>query len=199
MLPPRNFAANVSRANCCNAHDEQLTRLQLDTRLNALLKFPKNPPDANRYRVTSVEGVLRKEGKEKEREQSSKRVSQPLYVNLFPIYRGLVVCSSAPSLSLSLSLTISLGFCRCLSHTPSPKSVSLLTQGFFFFVCVFLLRRTKERFRPSGCLPLPSSPSSSSSLKPDSQTSKRAQREPLPYSLDSVAFSVDKKGNRNRR
>lgn len=162
---------------------EQLTRLQLDTRLNALLKFPKNPPDANRYRVTSVEGVLRKEGKEKEREQSTKRVSQPLYVNLFPIYRGLVVCSSAPSLSLSLSLTISLGFCQCLSHTPSPKSVSLLTQGFFFLCAFFLLRRTKERFRPSGCLPLPSSPSSSSSLKPTHKQVNAHNRSRFPTVL----------------
>lgn len=72
------------------------------------------------------------EGK-REREQSLECVSQASYVSLFPIYRGLVVLLFSSDLCLSafhcLSLTISQGFCHCLSHAPSPKSESLLTQG----------------------------------------------------------------------
>ena len=64
-------------------------------------------------------GSLKEKGKEKEREQSSKRVSQPLYVNLFPIYRGLVVCSSALSLSLSLSNYLSRFLSVSLSRSRS--------------------------------------------------------------------------------
>lgn len=52
-------------------------------------------------------------------------VSQHLFANLFPIYRGFIVLLFSSELSLSLSQ----GFCHCLSHIPTPDSVSLLTQG----------------------------------------------------------------------
>lgn len=123
------------------------------------------------------------EGK-REREQSFECVSQASYVNLFPIYRGLVVLLFSSDLRLSafhcLSLTISQGFCRCLSHAPSPKSESLLTQG-------ALRGRGRDSVHQVFLLSpfLPPPPPSRLVSQTDSQTSKRTQQEQIPCSLAS--------------